>query len=146
MNNTKFEMQLHSKNITPISKSSLKTEKINDILRFSHVCPSTEYCVQNLKMKKAEHFDEIKMLTDELLYIEYMLCYENKNVIYDKKDHVKHISNRLQSLLRNYELPDKSYPFRHKIIIENKYDEIESNFTTKIGRFFNNNIIPKFVK
>lgn len=121
-----------------------KEEKSVTVLKYSHVCPNTEYSLQKLN-KNSKDFNEIISLTDQLLYIEDMLYNKNKNIIYDNKNCVTRIERRLNSLLSEHNIPDKTYPFRHKMFIETKYDEMEGDIRNKMGRFITKNI-PKLIK
>ena len=116
-----------------MSNITLK-QKPTDILSFSYLSPSTEDSIQKLKMKDVKDFNEIKTLTEEIMYIEYMLCREKKNIIYKNKERVFGLEKKLSNLIKPYDIPDKSYPFRHRIIITTKYDELESNIGTKLKR------------
>jgi len=127
-----------------IMHQPIPEEKKDTLLKYSHVCPNTEYSLQKLN-KNSKDFNEIITLTDQLLYIEDMLCNKRKNVIYENKKYVTMIEGRLNNLLNEHNIPDKSYPFRHKIFIETKYDEMEGDIRNKIGRFITKNI-PKLIK
>lgn len=114
------------------------------MLRYGHVCPNTEYSVQKLN-KNCKDFREIIILTDQLLYIEDMLYSKKENVIYENKQYVSKIEKRLSHLLSGHNIPDKTYPFRHRIFIETKYDEIEGDIRNKVSRFISKSL-PRFVK
>ena len=110
----------------------------DDILEFSHMCPSTEHTLKKLKEKKIKEFETVKRLTNDLLYIEYMLCYKRKNipdVILKNKKYVKDIESRLSSILIKYnDVPDTSYPFRHTMFIKSAFEERETNLLFKFFR------------
>jgi hypothetical protein len=108
----------------------------DDILEFSHMCPSTEHTMKTLKDKKIKEFEIVKRLTNDLLYIEYMLCYKRKNipdVILKNKKYVKDIESRLANILNKYkDIPDTSYPFRHTMFIKSAFEERDNNWLIKV--------------
>jgi hypothetical protein len=108
----------------------------DDILEFSNLCPSTEHTLKTLKKRDIKDFETIKTLTNDLLYIEYMLCYKKKNipkVILNNKKYVADIENRLSNILTKYkDVPDTSYPFRHTMFIKSAFEERENNLFYKI--------------
>lgn len=108
----------------------------DDILHFSSVCPSTEYTIKKLKTKKIPEFETIRTLTDDLLYTQHVL-YNRYNadipeIVLNNRVYISKIEKRLQTLLEKHiDLPDKSYPFRHTMLIKDAYDEIDNDWIYK---------------
>lgn len=118
-----------------------KTRK-DDILTFSSVCPSTEYTMKKLKTKRISNleFETITKLTDEMLYIHHIL--DNRHdmdvpdSVLNNRQYISKIEKRLQVLLAKHtDLPDKSYPFRHTIMINDTYDKIDKDWVYKTKAF-----------
>nr|QOI90492.1 hypothetical protein HWQ62_00357 [Pyramimonas orientalis virus] len=110
----------------------------DDILEFSNLCPSTEHTMRKLKEQKIQEFETVKQLTNDLLYIEYMLCHKQKQipeVILNNKKYVSDIENRLSNILIKYkDVPDTSYPFRHRMFIKSAFEERENSWLSKLFR------------
>lgn len=111
--------------------------KEEDILRFSSVCPNTEYTMKKLKAKKVPEFETIKTLTDDMLYTEYVLLNRNRMDTIDSSNmiYISDIEQKLQTLLSKYnDLPDKSYPFRHTMIIRHEYEKLNNDWMYQITK------------
>lgn len=126
----------------------------DDILHFSAVCPSTEHTMKKLREKRVPEFETIRTLTDDMLFREHLLLERDRSseygididVVIDKKE-IKRMERSLSKLLEKYnDLPDKSYPFRHAIIINHEYDKLNNDWMHRIHRFMSKKIRPLFGK
>tara|TARA_Y100000389_G_C17186286_1_gene376561 strand:+ start:100 stop:570 length:471 start_codon:yes stop_codon:yes gene_type:complete len=128
--------------------------KKDDILHFSAVCPSTEHTMKKLREKRVPEFETIRTLTDDMLFREHLLLERDNSseygididVVVDKKE-IRRMERSLSSLLEKYnDLPDKSYPFRHAIIINHEYDKLNKDWMHRTHRFLSKKIRPLFGK